>query len=154
MAEPAPAPPVLRPLEAGDFAKGFMDLLAQLTVVGECDEAAFLERLAELQARPETYRVLVLEDAARARIVGAATLLIELKFIRGRARCGHVEDVVVDAACRGQRLGLRLVEACVAEAKAAGCYKVILDCSEANAGFYARAGLERKEIQMVKYLDV
>lgn len=34
-------------------------------------------------------------------------------------------------------------------AEEAGCYKVILDCAESNAAFYAKAGLSRKEVQMV-----
>lgn len=66
---------------------------------------------------------------------------------------GHIEDVVVDAAARGQRLGQRLVDALVAAAKAAGCYKVILDCAEHNVAFYEKCGLTRKEVQMVRYLD-
>lgn len=32
----------------------------------------------------------------------------------------------------------------------AGCYKVILDCSEDNVPFYEKCGLTRKEVQMVK----
>ena len=35
-------------------------------------------------------------------------------------------------------------------AKEAGCYKVILDCAEANAAFYEKCGLTRKEVQMVR----
>ena len=31
-----------------------------------------------------------------------------------------------------------------------GCYKVILDCAEANVVFYEKCGLTRKEIQMVR----
>ncbi len=30
-----------------------------------------------------------------------------------------------------------------------GCYKVILDCAEANVSFYEKCGLTRKEVQMV-----
>jgi hypothetical protein len=33
-----------------------------------------------------------------------------------------------------------------------GCYKVILDCSEANAAFYERCGFSRKELQLALYL--
>lgn len=77
---------------------------------------------------------------------------MELKFIRGCGKCGHVEDVVVDASYRGQRLGARVVEALIEAAQKAGCYKVILDCSEDNAAFYEKCGLTRKEIQMVRYL--
>ena len=57
----------------------------------------------------------------------------------------------MDAACRGQRLGQRLVEALLAAARERGCYKAILDCAEGNVGFYERCGLTRKEVQMVKY---
>jgi len=41
--------------------------------------------------------------------VGTATLLVEKKIIRSCGRAGHIEDVVVDEACRGQRLGQRRV---------------------------------------------
>ena len=42
-------------------------------------------------------------------MVAAGTLLTELKFIRGCGRVGHIEDVVVDASCRGLKLGQRCV---------------------------------------------
>lgn len=95
----------------------------------------------------------MIEDTSTATIIATATLFIEKKFIRGCASCGHIEDVVVDGGYRGKQLGKRVIERCMEEAKARGCYKVILDCSEANASFYAKCGLERKEIQMVKYLS-
>ncbi len=41
------------------------------------------------------------------RIVAAGTLLLERKFIRGCGTAGHIEDVVVDSTCRGQRLGVK-----------------------------------------------
>lgn len=46
----------------------------------------------------------------------------------------------------------RVIEALMAEAEAAGCYKVILDCSEENAPFYQKCGLTKKELQMVRAL--
>jgi glucosamine-phosphate N-acetyltransferase len=91
-------------------------------------------------------------DLDASRIIASATLLVELKFIRNCGKCGHIEDVVVDSSYRGQRLGLRVIEALIEAAKEAGCYKVILDCSEHNAAFYSKCGLEKKEIQMVRYL--
>jgi glucosamine-phosphate N-acetyltransferase len=45
-----------------------------------------------------------------------------------------------------------LVEALVEASKAAGCYKVILDCAEHNVAFYEKCGLARKEVQMARYL--
>uniref|UniRef100_A0A061R1F9 Glucosamine 6-phosphate N-acetyltransferase n=1 Tax=Tetraselmis sp. GSL018 TaxID=582737 RepID=A0A061R1F9_9CHLO len=95
----------------------------------------------------------VVSDASEQRVVATATLLVERKFIHGCGKVGHIEDVVVDPGYRGQRLGQRLIEDLVGRAKAGGCYKVILDCSEDNAAFYEKCGLSRKEIQMVLYLD-
>lgn len=43
----------------------------------------------------------------------------------------------------------RLIEALIDVAQQQGCYKVILDCSEANQPFYEKCGLIRKEVQMV-----
>ncbi|KAG2430433.1 hypothetical protein HXX76_009957 [Chlamydomonas incerta] len=80
-------------------------------------------------------------------------MVVELKFIHGCSKVGHIEDVVVDPTYRGKRLGLKLVEALVEAARGDGCYKVILDCAEANVPFYEKAGLVRKEVQMVRYLD-
>ena len=91
-------------------------------------------------------------DSSTGKVVATATLLLELKFIRNRGICGHIEDVVVDASCRGRNLGKRIVDALLQCAKQEGCYKVILDCSESNQAFYEKCGLRRKEIQMVRYL--
>jgi glucosamine-phosphate N-acetyltransferase len=47
----------------------------------------------------------------------------------------------------------RLVEELLLVAQQQGCYKAILDCAESNAGFYEKCGMQRKEVQMVKYFD-
>ena len=41
---------------------------------------------------------------------------------------------------QGKKLGLRIIEALDYIAAKVGCYKSILDCSEANEGFYAKCG--------------
>ena len=81
-------------------------------------------------------------------IVGSMTLLIEMKFTHGCGRVGHIEDVVVDKACRGKGFGKLLIDTGVEIARAQQCYKVILDASEANAPFYEKCGFKRKELQM------
>jgi hypothetical protein len=221
---------VTRRLAKADFDRGFLQLLAQLSVVGDVDRATFegeraserarrcktsgasnhpfqlkedwppththkpTARFDEIDANPD-YHVFVIEgvwvcvclrereggaaelqplsrrnhpppipshphplhpptdpsDPATNALLGAATLLIERKFLRGCGTAGHIEDVVVDAAARGKKLGARLISALSDAAKEAGCYKVILDCSEGNVAFYEKCGLSRKEVQMVRY---
>ena len=36
------------------------------------------------------------------------------------------------------------------QAREAGCYKVILDCSDSNVKFYEKCGFQKKEVQMVR----
>ncbi|KAI8472929.1 MAG: N-acetyltransferase [Monoraphidium minutum] len=142
---------VVRRLESGDYEKGFLGLLAQLTTVGDITRDAFEARLKEVSG--DDYYIAVVEDKASGKLVGTAALIIERKFIHDCGKVGHIEDVVVDAAARGQRLGQRLIEELVSVCRTRGAYKVILDCAEHNAAFYEKCGLTRKEIQMVRYLD-
>ncbi|GIL71506.1 hypothetical protein Vretifemale_2056 [Volvox reticuliferus] len=140
----------VRQLKPSDYEKGFLDVLAHLTAVGEVSRGAFEEQL-KLRDSAGSYRTVVIEDGGR--IIATAAMIIELKFIHSCSKVGHIEDVVVDPAYRGKKLGLKLIQALIESAREAGCYKVILDCSEANSPFYEKCGLTRKEVQMVKYLD-
>jgi len=38
-------------------------------------------------------------------------------------------------------------------AKEVGCYKSILDCSEANEGFYVKCGYRRAGLEMAHYYE-
>ncbi len=58
-----------------------------------------------MRKRPDTYYVTVIEDVDADKIVGAATLVYELKFIRDCAASGHVEEVVVSDKYKGKQLG-------------------------------------------------
>lgn len=143
---PLPEGVTCRAPVAGDFSKGHMELLAQLTVPGDVTAEQYAEALAEMCARGT--HVLVLEDTSAQRIIGSASLVVERKLIRGCSLVGHVEDVVVDTAYRGKRLGEYLIRALCHVAKEHSCYKVILDCAEGNVAFYERCGFIRKEVQM------
>ncbi|KAG2482745.1 hypothetical protein HYH03_018339 [Edaphochlamys debaryana] len=140
----------VRKLEAGDFDKGFLQVLGHLTTVGDVSREVFEEQMRRRDASG-AYHTVVIED--QGRVVATASMVVELKFIHGCSKVGHIEDVVVHPGMRGKRLGLMLVEALIEAARADGCYKVILDCAESNQAFYEKAGLQRKEVQMVRYLD-
>ena len=139
---------VLRVLEPDDYSKGYLDLLSQLSTVGEISELEFKKRFKELMAQRDTYFVFVVEDRLKQKLVACVTLFIELKFLHNCGAVGHVEDVVVDQAYRRHKLGKRLMEACKQKAAQFGCYKVILDCTEKVISFYESCGFERKGVQM------
>ena len=73
----------------------------------QVSEAMFKDTLAQMQSCGDTYRIVVAEDTAKRRVVGSATAVIEQKMIHGCGRVCHIEDVVVDSAYRGRRIGQR-----------------------------------------------
>ena len=43
------------------------------------------------------YKIIVVEDKKTKRIVGAGSVIIEMKLNRqAKGKCGHIEDIVVD----------------------------------------------------------
>lgn len=52
---------------------------------------------------------------------------------------------------QGKKLGLRIIQALDYVAEHTGCYKTILDCSEANEGFYVKCGFKRAGLEMSHY---
>ncbi|XP_075722947.1 glucosamine 6-phosphate N-acetyltransferase isoform X7 [Rhipicephalus microplus] len=138
---PATEPPLrVRPLSSGDYDRGFLELLTQLTVGGDVSREQFLDRFRAMKAAPGTYYITVIEDADRGTVVASATLFAELKFIRGLATRGHIEDVVVSSEYRGRNLGKLLIQTLVRLGKRLGCYRLTLDCKDTVIKFYANNG--------------
>ena len=67
---------------------------------------------------------------------------------------GHIEDIAVAKNQQGKKLGLRIIQALDHVAKEVGCYKSILDCSEANEGFYVKCGFKRAGLEMAHYYEM
>ena len=86
---------LMRPLALGDFHRGFLPLLSQLTTVGEGSQEQWQQRVNRMLSMQGTYLVTVIEDTNSGQVVGSATLVVEDKFIHGCGRVGRVEDVVV-----------------------------------------------------------
>ncbi|MCJ1285801.1 Glucosamine-phosphate N-acetyltransferase-like protein [Xylographa opegraphella] len=97
-----------------------------------------------------TYFVLVVCEEG-GRVVGTGGLVVERKFIHNLGMVGHIEDIAVAKDQQGKRLGLRIIEALDWLAERVGCYKTILDCSEANEGFYVKCGYKRAGLEMAHY---
>lgn len=66
---------------------------------------------------------------------------------------GHIEDIAVLSSQQGKKLGLKIIQALDHIAASVGCYKSILDCSEANEGFYVKCGFKRAGLEMAHYYE-
>ncbi|KAJ4721788.1 glucosamine 6-phosphate N-acetyltransferase [Melia azedarach] len=140
-----------RKLEITDKSKGFIELLQQLSVCDSVSDKQFEERFQELSSYGDDHLVCVIEDDHSGKIIATGSMFIEKKFMRNCGKAGHIEDVVVDASARGMQLGKKIIKFLTDHAQAMGCYKVILDCSVDNKGFYEKCGFKHKAIQMSTY---
>jgi glucosamine-phosphate N-acetyltransferase len=163
----------IRPLKKSDYANGFLDCLRVLTVVGDITEQEFNERYEFLRTQGKGgYYLLVIEE--RGRVVGTGALIVERKLyvflhslgwscvrpkltirysIHHLGLVGHIEDIAVAEDQQGKKLGKKLIQALDFIAEKVGCYKTILDCSEANEGFYIKCGFKKAGLEMAHYYE-
>lgn len=141
----------LRALDPNDYKKGFCQLLAQLTEVGEITEQMFLQRFAKI-SESKCVKITVVEDISRQKIVATGTLVVEPKFIHQNSSLGHIEDVVVDENYCKLGLGKTIINELLRQAKEAGCYKARLVCRDSVMGFYEKSGFVKSQTEMNKVL--
>ncbi|KAI6780474.1 glucosamine-phosphate N-acetyltransferase [Emericellopsis cladophorae] len=145
---------VLRALRRDDHASGFLDCLRVLTTVGDVTEEGFQQQFDTME-KQGGYYLIVIEDTSLTEnsVVATGALIVERKFIHNLGAVGHIEDIAVARNQQGKKLGLRLIQALDFVADKVGCYKSILDCSEANEGFYIKCGFRRAGLQMAHYYE-
>jgi len=131
---------LVRPLQANDFGRGFIDLLKQLTSVGSVSESDFKERFHLMKSCQSTYFNTVIVDKTTDKVIGAATLIVERKFIHSCANRGIIEEVIVSDQYRGKSLGKLIVKSLIELGKSLGCYKITLNCTDQMIPFYERLG--------------
>lgn len=139
-----------RPLRRSDYQLGYLDVLRVLTTVGDISYEQWNERYNFMAKRNDEYYLMVICDEA-ARIVATGSLIVERKFIHALGQVGHIEDIAVSTDQQGKKLGLRVIQTLDSVAAKVGCYKSILDCSEANEGFYLKCGFRRAGLEMAHY---
>ncbi|HXM56470.1 MAG TPA: GNAT family N-acetyltransferase [Candidatus Dormibacteraeota bacterium] len=116
-------------------------LLPQLS---EARQAPTGAELARLVADPAVTMLVARRDGDGA-IVGAALVAV---FARLTGTAGRLEDVVVDAAARGEGVGAALVGAAVGVARERGAVTMELTTGpwrEAANRLYPRLGFRRRE---------
>lgn len=94
-----------------------------------------------------------LESFGREKIERVADFRPNYHSIHNLGLVGHIEDIAVAKDQQGKKLGLRIIQALDFVAENVGCYKTILDCSEANEGFYVKCGFKRAGLEMAHYYE-
>jgi glucosamine-phosphate N-acetyltransferase len=122
----------IRPLASTDYHRGHLNVLSVLTVVTDPGADAWTRQFGFFRSTSHTYYSLVIVSRETDKIVGAGTVFIERKFLRGLGAVGHIEDIAVAADQQGKKLGLRIIQALTAISERNGCYKTILNCSTKN----------------------
>jgi ribosomal protein S18 acetylase RimI-like enzyme len=140
--------PTVREATEADLPR-VVELLAQLAP-GDPDREdlssplPYKYHLAFRQMTEAGQKLLVVEDGDR--IGGTLALVITANLSHHASPYAIIENVVVDEAARSRGLGETLIRAAIAEAKAAGCYKVSLTSNKRRTGahrFYERLGFKR-----------
>ena len=140
----------VRPLEwPDDYDKGICDVLGQLTVC-RTPRNVFGKIFDEMKKGGNTF-VVVAHRRTDDSVIGCGTVFIEPKFVHGGKPCAHIEDIVVSANERGSHVGQTIIESLLCISRHSGSYKVILNCSENNVGFYKKCGFDSREVEMAVY---
>ena len=133
-----------RQLEKWDYDKNYLELLKQLTTVGDISREKYETAFDKMGAE-----VWVVEFEGK--IIASVSLLLEQKIIHECGIVGHLEDVVVDMDYRKYGLGKFIIERIIKIARERGCYKLIGDCKSELLGFYEKNGFESKCVQISIY---
>lgn len=134
---------LVRPLKSGDYDRGFLQLLTQLSEVGNVSREQFLKQFHTMRSTG-SYYIVVIEDVSTGKIVASSSLVVEQKFIHNCALRGRLEDVVVNSKYRGKHLGKLIVKIILQLSHYLRCYKLSLDCKDHLIPFYESLGFKRE----------
>lgn len=133
----------LRTVHADEVSRGLLDCLEALAPVNLSTAEAF-----HLLVERQKVGIHTLGAFLDGKLVATATLFLEQKLIHRGGLVGHIEDVAVRPDKHGMGIGRRLVEYLVGICRAAGCYKVLLNCEEKNVVFYQKLGFHKHDTGM------
>ena len=136
---------MIRKIKHSDLNNDYFSLLAQLSGEVTSYDVDYLWGQYSKNSNHITFVDEVKEAGKSSCILATSSVIIENKFLHCGSKVGHIEDVVVDKDTRGSGLGQKIVEHCIDYAREAGCYKVILDCSNKNVPFYINCGMYLSE---------
>ena len=138
-------PLIIRPASRSDLPQ----LLALYPHLDPADRVPSLEvaerRLEELR---KYHGSAIFVGVAEHAVVASCTLIVVPNLTRGGRPYALIENVVTHAAFRGRGFGKQLLQAAVAAAWQADCYKVMLMTGSkkpSTLAFYAAAGFEQNK---------
>ncbi|KAI5951529.1 GNA1 [Candida jiufengensis] len=137
-----------RKLKSTDYSNKYLETLKVLTTVGTISEEKFKKLFEEWSQNSHIYQPHVITNN-QGIIVSTGMLLLESKLIHECGKIGHIEDISVAKEEQGKKLGNYMVKSLSKLAEESGCYKVILDCSDHNVGFYEKCGFQVGGVEMV-----
>ncbi len=130
----------IRKIQKKDISSGFLHSLDSLRKTSDLSTRKAQSIFEKISSNPsETIYVAVIDS----KVVGAASIIIEQKFIHKGGKVGHIEDVVVAKEFQGKGIGQKVVRALLEYAQKHGCYKTILDCTDDLIPFYEKLGFKR-----------
>lgn len=130
----------IRKLQKKDIANGFLHSLDSLRKASDLSPRKAQVVFDKISSDPNEVIYVAIMDS---KVVGAASIIIEQKFIHGGGKAGHIEDVVVSKEFQGKGIGQKVVRALLEYAQKQGCYKTILDCSDDLIPFYEKLGFKK-----------
>lgn len=130
----------IRKLQKKDLFNGFLESLDSLRKASDLSPERAEIIFNKIAKNPNEIVYVAVKDK---KVIGAASIIIEQKFIHDGGRVGHIEDVVVAKGLQGKGIGQKIVKALLEYAQKQGCYKTILDCTEDLISFYEKIGFKR-----------
>jgi glucosamine-phosphate N-acetyltransferase len=145
---------LVRELISSDFQHGYQDVLADLTVIGDLSQ----ERCENIRKKQEEssvrYKNVVVVEKGSGIVIGNGVLVICPDVFHNGDLVGYIEDIVVLKRMQGKGLGYKIIQTLKDIAVRNQCFKVVLDCSESNEGFYNKCGLVRAALEMDKRFPI
>ena len=129
----------IRELQEKDLFNGFLASLDSLKKASDLSPKKAKIIFKKMKSIPDHIIYVAVSDS---KIIGAATIFIEPKFIHDGGMVGHIEDVVVSKEHQGEGIGLKLIKALIQYAEKKGCYKTVLDCTDEIMPFYKKLGFK------------
>lgn len=132
------------PQQLDGIKQSYITLLRELTT---CPDVTLEQFISSIDKMPDVF---IAHD--NNNIVATGTILIEQKIIHGCKSVGHIEDIVVKKEYRNRGIAKELLNILKNHAKSKNCYKIILDCNDANVIVYEKSGFAKTGNCMSIYL--